>query len=1155
MSSKVFEEYMQTTNDFINGVIEKKYLLNDEKTYDDIINIRFKNKLSKISSSPSKVAYLINSFLDKRLIPAGSIISGLGNENFKCSLSNCYHIPIEEDSIEGIYECQKKLARTFSHRGGSGTSITILRPKNAPVNNSAKTSTGAVSFMPGFSLLAHDIGQSGRRAALIITIDCRHPDVLDFIWSKAKPDLVFEKDSLTNFQPDISYANISVFLTNNFMEAVKNDADWDLFFPDTTFENYNKEWDGDYDKWLQKGYPTIHYKTVNARDMLNQISEACWLTGDPGVGFIDNVKNFSTGLFDSKLTPINYNPCLPNWAPVLTPEGYKSLNVLNNQIIIDKQTYTCSDVFQTKKLADVYEVELQNGIRFWSTIDHEIGKFNFRNNSIQLTELKDLIPGKDYVKCDYSPIQYKYNEEEYLKGYFCGFIFGDGSFSFDNTKQIYILSICLGESQIYLEDEIKNIFYKIFQENCNDFYTIGKTRQTKSSKKSITTRFKEIFGANSKDNFILLEKNINYQLGFITGLITTDGYVNYSQKQKMINVNQSSIRGHRILSEIQLSLASVGVYSNLGITNHAKKGKRNNKVAYRLEITDVETFNKHITLDPIKNDIVIQILNNYGSVKHTRINTLKQRQKIKSIIKLDGQYPVYDITVPGPHKFVSSCIIISNCGEQTLPNFGNCLLGCSALHKYVTNPYTINAEFDINTFLTDIEHLVYFLDLMIDINTHPLKEQNELDQYSRRIGVEVTGLNDMWAMLNMDYGSEKSCEFIDDIMFAKAVCEIKTSIQLAKEKGHAPCFKTKSSRKKFIEQPYIQRILNKLLKTNRKEIENDILNHGLRNSAFNTMGPTGTISIIADNCTSGGEPIYEISYKRESRLFPDKKINMVHLPLVKHVGESILEMEKDEIKKKYHYTAAHDINYHTRIKVQSTLQKWTDNSISSTINLKNDTKIKDIFDIYVEAYENNLKGVTIFRDGCKKGILSSDNESNLNELSKPKEIVTTQMVKQHIELVKPEYEKTLRGYRNLKYWQKNKIYLMVNVDNEGKPKEIFAKIPNKLGQINDMFNQQVLNEKKSYWESTCRLVSLLLRINTPIELIINQLQKSSPTINEVPNIISQVLKKYISYDKETIEKITKEKSGGEYCSVCEHESIIYQGGCSTCLNCGDSKCG
>jgi ribonucleoside-diphosphate reductase alpha chain len=803
MSSKVFEEYMQTTNDFINGVIEKKYLLNDEKTYEDIINIRFKNKLSKISNSPSKVSYLINSFLDKRLIPAGSIISGLGNENFKCSLSNCYHIPIEEDSIEGIYECQKKLARTFSHRGGSGTSVTILRPKNAPVNNSAKTSTGAVSFMPGFSLLAHDIGQSGRRAALIITIDCRHPDVLDFIWSKAKPDSVFEKDSLTNFQPDISYANISVFLTNDFMEAVKNDADWDLFFPDTTFENYNKEWDGDYDKWLQKGYPTIHYKTINARDMLNQISEACWLTGDPGVGFIDNVKNFSTGLFDSKLTPINYNPC----------------------------------------------------------------------------------------------------------------------------------------------------------------------------------------------------------------------------------------------------------------------------------------------------------------------------------------------------------------GEQTLPNFGNCLLGCSALHKYIINPYTINAEFDINTFLIDIEHLVYFLDLMIDINIHPLKEQNELDHYSRRIGVEVTGLNDMWAMLNMDYGSEKACEFIDDIMFAKAVCEIKTSIQLAKEKGHAPCFKTKSSRKKFIEQPYIQRILDKLLKTNRKEIENDILNYGLRNSAFNTMGPTGTISIIADNCTSGGEPIYDISYKRESRLFPDKKINMVHLPLVKHVGESILEMEKDEIKKKYHYTAAHDINYHTRIKVQSILQKWTDNSISSTINLKNDTKIKDIFDIYVEAYENNLKGVTIFRDGCKKGILSSDNESNLNELSKPKEIVTTQMIKQHIELVKPEYEKTLRGYRNLKYWQKNKIYLMVNVDNEGKPKEIFAKIPNKLGQINDIFNQQVLNEKKSYWESTCRLVSLLLRINTPIELIINQLQKSSPTINEVPNIISQVLKKYISYDKETIEKITKEKTGGEFCSICQSESIIYQGGCSTCLNCGDSKCG
>ncbi len=1131
--SNVFEEYMQTTNDFINGVIEKKYLLNDEKTYEDIINKRFKTKLSSITDCNSKNSYLINAFLNKRIIPAGSIISGLGNENFNCSLSNCYFIPIEKDSIEGIYECQKKLARTFSHRGGSGTSITILRPKNAFVNNSAKTSTGAVSFMPSFSLLAHNIGQSGRRAALIITIDCRHPDVLDFIWSKAKPDQVFQKDNLTNFQPDISYANISVFLTNDFMEAVKNDSDWDLFFPDTTFEKYDKEWDGNYDKWIQKNYPIINYQTIKAREMLHQISEACWLTGDPGVGFIDNIKNFSTGLFDPKLTPVGFNPCLPDWAPVLTPEGYKLFKDTKNEIILNNQKHICSDIYQTKESDDVYEVELQNGIKFWSTIDHKIEKYDKKNNTEYLIELKNLIPGKDYVKCDYSPILFEINNNEQLKGYFEGIISLTGRYTLNNT-----LNISLTEKQLFIKNELNNICFELFQENIieEEFLKINDNYELKIN---IIDKFKDIFDVNIDINSTnILNKNINYQIGFIKALITLNGIVVYNKKQALIKLKTN----YEMMLSIQLILCSLGIFTFL------------EKNINTLNIIDVSIFNNHIKLDFKKNKIIQKIVNNFSKNKEKYINEFKKYQKIKSIIKLEGQYPVYDITVLGPHKFVSSSIIISNCGEQTLCDYGNCLLGCLVLYKYVMNPYSINAEFDINTFLTDVEHLVYFLDLMIDINKHPLKEQTELDQYSRRIGIEITGLNDMWAMLNMDYGSEKACEFIDDIMFSKALCEIKTSIQLAKEKGHAPCFKSKSSRTKFIEQPYIQRILNKLLKTNRNEIENNIINYGLRNSAFNTVGPTGTISIIADNCTSGIEPIYDVSYKRESRLFPDKQINMVHLPLVKFVGESILDMDKEEIKKKFHYTTAHDINYITRIKVQSTIQKWTDNSISSTINLKNETNIKDIFDIYIEAYENNLKGITIYRDGCKKGILSLDDVDGIND-SSVKEIVTSQMVNDHIKLTQSEYLKRKRGYSDVKKWHKNKIYITVNINAEGKPIEIFTSIPHEVGLINNIFHQDVWNEKLAYWETTCRLVSLLLRINTPIELIIKQLKRSSPIMMEVPNIIAQVLKQYITYDKEIIEKISKEKKGGEFCIMCENESVIYQGGCSTCLNCGDSRCG
>jgi intein/homing endonuclease len=149
---------------------------------------------------------------------------------------------------------------------------------------------------------------SGRRGALIITLDCRHPDTPKFIRSKAHPEEIFGKDPLTGKVQDVFNANISLKLTNVFMDAVKNDKDWTFIFPDTTFEKYNKEWDGDYDKWISKGYPIIEYETVKAKDLFDSICEANWLSADPGIAFWNNVIDWSTGTFDSKLTPRGFNP-------------------------------------------------------------------------------------------------------------------------------------------------------------------------------------------------------------------------------------------------------------------------------------------------------------------------------------------------------------------------------------------------------------------------------------------------------------------------------------------------------------------------------------------------------------------------------------------------------------------------------------------------------------------------------------------------------------------------------------------------------------------------------------------------------------------------------------------------------------------------------
>jgi len=491
--------------------------------------------------------------------------------------------------------------------------------------------------------------------------------------------------------------------------------------------------------------------------------------------------------------------------------------------------------------------------------------------------------------------------------------------------------------------------------------------------------------------------------------------------------------------------------------------------------------------------------------------------------------------------------------EQWLAPYNNCLLGAIVLYKYVKNPYTEKAEFDLDAFLEDIQYYVSFLDNMIDINKnlHPLTEQKEADEYGRRIGIETTGVHDTLAMLNLDYGSDESIDFLNDIYSSKAVEELKASIELAKNKGCAPCLKTKKSRKAFINQPYIKRLLSKLLRSNRERIENDILKYGIRNSAYNTNGPTGTLSLVGGNCSSGIEPVYDIEYYRETRINPDKKSRMIHLPLAKYVGPKVLELSKEELKKKYHYSTAHDLDYLKRIKVQSIIQKWTDSSISSTINLKNEVSIEDIYNIYYEGWQNQLKGITVFRDGCKKGVLSTD-----KEFDEKSNLIDSKMIENHLRLEKEDHGNIQRSYTYIRYWKKAKIYITVVLNKHGKPRAIFASIPYEASiDKNGVYHSELLTEQKSYWDSICRLTSILLRLNVPIEEVIKQLERSSPALTELPNIIKQILRNFIDYDEEKIEKIKKEEEGGEFCPECQKYGLIYQSGCITCVLCAYTKCG
>ena len=236
----------------------------------------FEQWLQRITAGNQEIAQLIR---EKKFLFGGRILSnrGLENEGRKVSLSNCYVVTPPEDNIESIFECAKKLARTYSYGGGCGVDISGLAPRGARINNAAKETSGAVSFMELYSLVTELIGQNGRRGALMISIDCSHPDGEAFV------DLKTDLNKVTK-------ANISVRINREFMEAVKNDKPYRLhYIREATGETIEKE--------------------INARELFRHIAEVNWDYGEPGALFWDRVREWNLLSDTKEFSFAGVNPC------------------------------------------------------------------------------------------------------------------------------------------------------------------------------------------------------------------------------------------------------------------------------------------------------------------------------------------------------------------------------------------------------------------------------------------------------------------------------------------------------------------------------------------------------------------------------------------------------------------------------------------------------------------------------------------------------------------------------------------------------------------------------------------------------------------------------------------------------------------------------
>lgn len=301
---------------------------------------------------------------------------------------------------------------------------------------------------------------------------------------------------------------------------------------------------------------------------------------------------------------------------------------------------------------------------------------------------------------------------------------------------------------------------------------------------------------------------------------------------------------------------------------------------------------------------------------------------------------------------------VNPCAEAPLMAGGSCLLGSLNLSEFVVHPFTEKAYFDFNKFIDAVMIAVEGLNEVLDegIPLHPLKVQRDNARDWRQIGLGIMGLADMFIKLGISYGSEESLELSRRIgKVLKNTALIKSSL-LALEKGVFP----KYNKEALFNSEYFK---SDLLPTTKKMINS----FGLRNSQILAIAPTGSISTMWG--VSGGiEPIFATHFERKTEsLHGEDVVYKVNIPIVKEYLEAT---GQEEIPKEL-FKTAHDLNWKDRIKMQGVWQNFIDASISSTVNLPNETTVEEVEELFIEAWKEGLKGVTIFRDGCKRaGILT-----------------------------------------------------------------------------------------------------------------------------------------------------------------------------------------
>ncbi|MCI5189837.1 MAG: hypothetical protein D3905_08560 [Candidatus Electrothrix sp. AS4_5] len=828
--------------------------------------------------------------------------------------------------------------------------------------------------------------------------------------------------------------------------------------------------------------------SLNAAKVFEKIIDLAWHNGEPGVLFIDaaNRSNPTPQLGEFEST----NPCgeqfLLPYEACLTGNSLittpHGTRKLRDMITSDAPSLVIGTDYKAHKYNKVISKGYKKVIEL--TLSNGSVIICTPDHKIELTDgsfcCAEETIGKNVRVLTGGPC-YTIVDERSILHEMLGWIHGDGWYS--DTLGI---SFNNKDGDFEFKDLILSKFIEVFKVTTQPMRDNDDSYQHQTDKKEskdIAASFGMVCGQHYQKEFptSFFEWNDYEQRSFIRGLFSADAGIGGRAKTQIHFATSSK----KLCCQVIAYLNSIGIHTNKYTTSFSS----NRRDQYRVTITKNSA------------NIFINTIGFIGSQKTGRFNESsyadEESYKVTSISE-SSEEEVYDIVeVSNVNTFFANGIGVHNC------NLGSINLGL----------YVNKGKIDFIRLGKTVKTAVRFLDNVIDCNRFPIPEIAEMTQKTRKIGLGVMGLHDMLIQLELPYGEKEGRKAASEVMgFIREQAEI-TSIELAESKGAFPAY-----------DPEINTYPSR------------------RNAALTSIQPTGTVSMIAD-CASGCEPYFSVVMEKnvmdgDRFLMVNKHFEAVARKegffsdtLMKKVAQTGTVVGHEEIPEKWQniFRTAQDIAPEEHIRMQGALQQnGVDSSISKTINLPSSATKEDVRLSYLLGFELGCKGLTVYRDGSRDAQV-------LNTVSSDKEKTAT--VSSQGLFHKKELPDVLSAKRyRLKDANGNTIYIIVCFGETETPMEVFAKFP---------FDNRVdLKDKSTMWTTTCRLVSLALRYQIPMEEIIKQLDRSSGHMLDLPAQLGKLLKSFMAGTRNGFSSSCPECPG----------VLIFEEGCEVCRECGYSKC-